>query len=178
MDKKGSFTWIFIILIVSLLIASFWDSIPVIKNSVHSVLDPSAGALLNWNLTWGMIIIVLIITTLMTLIQKYGTDQKALKEIKVEQKIIQEEMKQYKDHPEKMAELGKKQMEFIPIMMKHSMRPMIYTSIPIILFFRWFLDVFALLDNPKFFGFFTWFWFYLILSIIFSTILRKVFKVH
>ena len=178
MEKKGSFRWIFIILIISLAIAFFWDSVPLIKDSVHSALNPSAGALLNWNITWGMIILVFIITILMTIAQKYGTDQKALKEIKAEQKKIQEEMKQYKDHPEKVAELTKKQFEFMPLMMKHSLRPIIYTGIPIILFFRWFMDFFEAMPDFKFFGFFSWFWFYLILSIIFSMILRKVMKVH
>ena len=114
----------------------------------------------------------------MTIAQKYGTDQKALKEIKAEQKKIQEEMKQYKDHPEKVAELTKKQFEFMPLMMKHSMRPIIYTGIPIILFFRWFMDIFEAMPDFRFFGFFSWFWFYLVLSIIFSMILRKVMKVH
>lgn len=178
MDNKGSFHLIFIVLIISLLIAFFWDSVSIIKDSVHSVLDPSAGVLLNWNLTYGMLILVLLITIFMTLAQKYGTDQATLKRLKEEQKELQKEMKQYKDHPEKIAELSKKQLEFFPLMMKHSMRPMIYTGVPLILFFRWFMDFFATMPDYRFFGFFSWFWFYLIVSIIFSSILRKVMKVH
>ena len=178
MDKKGSFTPIIIVMIITLLIASFWNTFPFIKNSVHSILEPTAGALLKWNILWGMIIIVLIISIIMTIAQKYATDQKALKEIKQEQKKLQEEMKLYKEHPEKMAELSKKQIEFMPLMMKHSMRPIIFTGIPIVLFFRWFMDYFALIPDFRFFGFFTWFWFYLIASIIFSSILRKVMNVQ
>ena len=37
---------------------------------------------------------------------------------KKEQKILQEEMKKYRDHPEKMAELSKKQFAFFPKTMK------------------------------------------------------------
>ena len=100
-DKKGSFKPIFIVLLASMLIALFWNSVPLIKNSVHTVLDPSAGALLNWNLTWGMFIIVFILTAITTVIQKYATDQESLKELKKEQKLLQEEMKKYKDDPAK-----------------------------------------------------------------------------
>ena len=177
MNKEGSFKGIFIVMIISLLIAFLWNNSSFIKNTAHSVLDPSVGLLLNWNITWGMAIIVLIISVATTLIQKYATDQKTLREMKKEQKSLQEEMKKYREHPEKMMELQKKQMEFIPKMLKISMRPVIYTAIPLILFFRWFMDFFTTAGDPKFFGFLSWFWFYLILSLIFSSILRKLLKV-
>lgn len=175
--KEGSFRGIFIIMVITLAIAAFWDSIPAIKNTAHLVLNPTAGTLLNWNLTGGMIIIILVISLIMTLVQKYATDQKTLKELKAEQKILQEEMKKYKNHPEKIAELSKKQFAFVPKTMKLSMRPIMFTGIPLILFFRWFIDFFAVIGDFKFFGIFSWFWFYLIGSIIFSSILRKFMKV-
>ena len=90
---------------------------------------------------------------------------------------MQEEMKKYKDDPAKLLEFNKKQMEKIPETMKITMRPLMYTMIPFILFFRWFGDYFTALEGFKFFGFLSWFWFYLIFSIVFSTILRKVLKV-
>lgn len=181
-NKEGSFKPIVFVMIISMAIAIFWDKIPFIKNSVHSVLDPSAGALLNWNVTWGMVLIVLIISVFTTLVQKYATDQKALKELKKEQKILQEEMKKYKEHPEKMAELSKKQFAFLPKTFKLTSRAMMFTGVPFILFFRWFHDFFGVIEAAagepiKFLGFMTWFWFYLICTMVFSTILRKVFKV-
>ncbi len=175
--KQGSFKGIFIVMLVSLLIAFLWDSVTVIKNTAGLILNPTAGALLNFNLTWGMIILVFIIAVFMTLVQKYGTDQETLRELKKEQKILQEEMKNYREHPEKMMELQKKQLEFIPKTMKLSMRPIVYTAIPLILFFRWFMDFFSAAGDPRILGFFSWFWFYLLGSIIFSSILRKVLKV-
>jgi len=177
MDKRGSFKWIFIVISISFLIAIFWESFPAIKDSVHLVLNPTAGWLFDWNLTYGMIILIFIISLFMTLVQKYATDQETLRELKKEQKILQDEMKKYKEHPKKLMELQKKQFEFIPKTMKLSMRPVIYTGIPLVLFFRWFMDFFTLIGNPKFFGFLSWFWFYLIGSIIFSMILRKILKV-
>lgn len=168
----------FIVFFLTIVAALLWDRLPVIKQSVDFIANPSIGALLNWNILYGMIIIVALFSLITVLIQKYGTDQATLKEIKKEQKIIQEETKKYKDHPEKLLELQKKQLEFIPRTMEITMRPMIYTIIPLVLFFRWFTDYFSVIVPPyKFFGFMTWFWFYLIFTIIFSTIFRKVFNV-
>lgn len=175
--KEGSFAPLIIVMLASLVIAFFWNSSPLIKDNAHKIIDPILTPLLSWNLTIGMAILVFIITLITTIIQKYATDQKTLKEMKEEQKKLNEEMKEFKDHPEKLMELQKKQFEFMGPMMKLSMRPMIFTGIPFILLFRWFFDYFEILGNPKFFGFLTWFWFYLIGSLVFSSILRKVLKV-
>jgi uncharacterized membrane protein (DUF106 family) len=175
--KEGSFWPIILITILSLAMAVYWDKVPFMKDTVHAALDPSAGALLSWNLTIGMLLVTFIITLITTLIQKYATDQKALKELRAEKKILQEEMKKFKDNPEKISELSKKQMEFIPRTFKLTSRTVLFTGIPFLLFFRWFYDFFALIGQPKFFGFLPWFWFYLISTLIFSSILRKYMKV-
>lgn len=173
-----SLTLFFVIMLVSLSIASLWDVVPAIKNTVHLILDPSAGKMIEWNITYGFIILVFIITLITTIIQKYGSDQKAIKQLRDEQKAMNEEMKKYQNDPKKMMEFQKKQFAAMPEMMQLSMKPMIFTAIPFILFFRWFMDIFTALGNPKFFSIFSWFWFYLITSIIFSIILRKIFKVN
>jgi uncharacterized membrane protein (DUF106 family) len=187
--KKGSLGPIFLIMAASILIAELWNQIPIIKNSVDSALNPSLGVLLKWNLglgtpaNWnfdlslGATIIIFFITFITTLIQKYATDQKALKELREEQKKIQEEMKQNRDNPQKMSELSKKQMEFIPKTFRLTSRSILYTGIPLILFYRWFNDIFTSLNNPLIFGIFSWFLFYIIAAMVFSTILRKVLKV-
>jgi len=176
-EKKGSFKLIMIVMVLSLLIAAFWNQIFWLKDAIHAILDPTTGFLLDWNLTIGMLIVVFIITVITTLIQKYATDQKTLKEMKKEQKILQAEMKKYKDHPEKIMALQKKQLEFFPKTMKLSMRSFAYTGIPLILFFRWFSDYFTTAGNPVLLGFMSWFWFYLVVTLIISSILRKVMDV-
>jgi uncharacterized membrane protein (DUF106 family) len=175
--KEGSFAPMIIMFIVSLAVAVFWDKIEFIKNAVHNILDPSAGWLLNWDLNWGMLILVFLITLITTLVQKYATDQNALREIRKEQKLMQEEMQKYKEHPEKMLEFQKKQMDFMKRTFKLNSRSIMYTGIPFILFFRWFNDIFTAMGSPKFFGLLSWFWFYLITVMIFSSILRKYLKV-
>lgn len=167
---------LFVALGIAIVVGALWNQVPAIKQTIHAIGDPTLGALLDYNKMAGMLIIVALFSLLTVLIQKYGTDQETLKEIKKEQKILQEEMKKYRDQPDKLMELNKKQLEFIPKTMEITARPMIYTVIPFVLFFRWFTDYFV--ANPyKFFGFFTWFWFYLLTTIIFSSIFRKVLKV-
>lgn len=171
--KEGSFTPLIIFLVISMIIAGLWDKIPFIKNSIHYILDPTAGFLLSWNLNWGMLIVVFIITLITTLVQKYATDQETLREMKKEQKEIQKQMKEFQNHPEKLMELQKKQFAMMPKQMKLSMRPIIYTGIPFILFFRWFNDYFIAAGTPKFWLGMGWFLFYFIFTMIFSSILRS-----
>lgn len=167
---------LFLVFILSAVVALLWNQVPAIKQTVHFVLDPTVGKLLDWNKTYGMLIVILAFSLIISLVQKYGTDQATLRELKKEQKILQEEAKKYKDNPEKLMEFNKKQLEFIPKTMEITMRPIIYTIIPFVLFFRWFHDYFSAVEF-KFFGLLSWFWFYLIFSIIFSSILKKVLKI-
>lgn len=171
---KGMKTLFFSFILI-FFVALLWDKVPIIKQTAHNIFNPTLGVLLKWNILYGMIIIVAIFSLITVLIQKYFTDQVMLREIKKEQKLLNEEMKKYKNHPEKMLEFQKKQLEFIPRTMELTMRPVLYTAIPFILFFRWFGDFFA--TDPyktyRFFGFMTWFWFYLVFTIIFSSIFRK-----
>jgi len=173
--KEGSFRAIFIVMLVSLTIAAFWNSFPVIKNSVSGILNPTAGSLLSWNLLGGMTFLVLLLSIFMTLVQKYTTDQKTMREMKEEQKRLQQEMKKFAPGSKEHSDLGMQSMKMMGPMLKLGMRPIIYTAIPIILLFRWFADYFAIVDFK--FWIFNWFWFYLLGSIIFSSILRKILKV-
>jgi len=182
LNKEGSFKPIVVVMIISLLVAALWDKIEILKTSVHYALDPTLGWLLSWNVTWGMLLIVFVIALASTLVQKYATDQKTIKELKAEQKELQKEMKKFKEHPEKVMDLQKKQFDIMPKMMKLSMRPIMFTGVPFILLFRWFRDVFTsgtgytIIADPSFFGFLNWFWFYLLFTLIFSSILRKILK--
>lgn len=177
--KQGSFKPVVFVMLASMVIAFFWDKILIIKNTAHTILNPTAGFLLNMNLTYGMLFIIFAISLIMTLLQKYATDQETIRELKAEQKQLQKDMKEFKEHPEKLIEMQKNAFPLTIELMKHSMRPMMFTGVPLILFFRWFMDYFSApaLEGFKFLGFLGWFWFYFICSMIFSMILRKVLKV-
>lgn len=158
-------------LLVSFVIVGMWDSVPAIKNTVNGILDPSFGKLISWNLILGFAIVVGVLAFLLTLVQKYTTDQKSLKELKKEQKILQEEMKKYKDHPEKLLELQKKQFEFLPRTMDLTATSILYTIVPMILLFKWF----GAILQPVWGGW--WILWYLVAFMIFSSIFRKWFDV-
>ncbi len=168
---------LFIVTLISFGIAIFWNSVPLIKDTIHLILDPSVGKLLDYNINIGMIIITGIIMLIITLVQKFTVDNDTLRQLKSDQKKLQKDMKEFKNHPEKFMELQKESMKKAGEMFTLSMRSFSYTAIPIILFFRWFSDYFASFNPPlKIFGFFSWFWAYFLFSIVFSLIFRKMFK--
>ena len=98
----------FLVMLASILIAGLWSYIPIIKKITHTILDPSVGFLLNWNIYFGMFFVVFVISLGMTLAQKYLTDQETLRKMKEEQKLAKEEMKKYKNEPEKLLPTQKK----------------------------------------------------------------------
>jgi len=169
-----------IIFAIAMLIAFLWERRPIIKNTAHFLLDPTFGFLINWNMLWGLIIIVLFINIIITVVHKYTTDQDKLKELRTKSKEIQNQIKeaQKNQDQEKVSELSKQSFSQMGEQMKQSFGSMGYTAIPIILFFRWFGDFFTALDNPDIFLGFGWLGTYLIFSIIFSIVIRKVLKVQ
>ncbi|MEK6945741.1 MAG: EMC3/TMCO1 family protein [Nanoarchaeota archaeon] len=177
MNKEGSFKPVVIVLIISMLIAFFWNSLNFLRNGVHAVLNPTLGALINWNVNIGMTIVVLLITVITTVVQKYTTDQETLKDLKKQQKEMNEKAKQHRSDPQKMLEIQKEMAPLSIKMMKLSMRAFVFTAIPLLLFIRWFMDFFNTIGNPKIFGFFSWLWFYILGSLIISAILRKIMKI-
>ncbi|MEK6917438.1 MAG: EMC3/TMCO1 family protein [Nanoarchaeota archaeon] len=177
MNKEGSFKPVVIVLVISMLIAFFWNSLTFLKDGVHAVLNPTLGALINWNVNIGMSIVVLLITVVTTVVQKYTTDQEALKDLKKQQKEMNEKAKQHRSDPQKMLEIQKEMAPLSIKMMKLSMRAFVFTAIPLLLFIRWFVDFFTSIGNPKIFGFFSWLWFYILFSLIVSAILRKIMKI-
>ncbi|MGA2130341.1 MAG: EMC3/TMCO1 family protein [Candidatus Pacearchaeota archaeon] len=174
--KEGSFRGVFIAVLISILIASFYNSVPLIKNSVEAVLNPTAGALLIWNLTLGMTVIILILSLFTTIVQKYTTDQETMRQMRKDQKEMQEQLKKLEVGSKEHTELSMKSMKIMGPMFKLSLRPIIYTAIPLILLFRWFADYFTIV-HFSFLGFLNWFWFYFIGTIVFTSILRKMMNV-
>jgi uncharacterized membrane protein (DUF106 family) len=181
-NNEGSFRIIAIFFFITMLIALNWDKWTWLRNGIHSAFDPTLGALLNWNLTIGMIIIILILSIIVVVLQKYTTNQEELRKIKKLQKELQAKQKEHKNDPKKSMEIQKEMMSLMPKQMKLGMRTVVYTGIPFVLLFRWFYDFFALLVETtgapvRFFGFLNWFWFYFIFTMIFTSILKKKFDV-
>ncbi|MDA3836064.1 MAG: EMC3/TMCO1 family protein [Nanoarchaeota archaeon] len=176
-NKEGNFRLVAVFMVVTMIIAYNWDKWTWLSGGVDAVFSPTLGALLDWHMEIGMLIILFILSIIMTFVQKYTTDQAELKKIKALQKDLQAKSKEHKDNPKKAMEIQKEMMGLMPKQMKLGMRTIVYTGIPFILFFRWFQDFFTAMGSPKFFGFLGWFWFYMIFFMIFSTIIKKRFDV-
>ncbi len=134
----------------------------------------------NFSARWGVIAISFIITLFITLVYKFFTDQRLLKATKDEMKVLQQEIKKFKEDPAKMLQLNQEVMRKNAVVMKNSLKPLIITMIPVLLIFSWLRVTFK--DNGdllSIFGLkFGWLGTYVISSIIFSIILRKILKVH
>ena len=106
---------------------SFFDSILTVAFSPILKLDPLLG----------IAIISFIIALFMAIIQKFTTNQNAMKALKEEMAAHNKEMKNHKDNPKKVMEIQKQVMQKNMEFMKHSFKPMIFTFIPIIIIFGW-----------------------------------------
>jgi uncharacterized membrane protein (DUF106 family) len=116
-----------------------------------------------------MIILSGLVTLISTLVTKWMTNQEHLKSLKDRQKQIQIDMKKCKPGEKLFDELQSEMLQISMIMMKSSFKPVLITFIPFILLFNWIKNIYTPL-LPR------WIWYYLISSIVFSIIYRKVFK--
>jgi uncharacterized membrane protein (DUF106 family) len=118
-----------------------------------------------------LIILSFIVTLFVTIVTHFVTDKELMRTIKAKQKALREEMKKFRDNPEKMMELNKQMMADMPHQMKQSLKVSLVTLIPLLLLFNWLRKVYIITDISN-----SWIWWYIISSLIFSIILRKVFK--
>ncbi|MFP4567983.1 MAG: EMC3/TMCO1 family protein [Candidatus Woesearchaeota archaeon] len=86
---------------------------------------------------WIIFILSFLATLLTTVIYKFATDQKRLKEIKSSLKDLRKKQKDVKGDSKKLMALQKEMMELNMEMMKQSFKSMLYTFIPLILLFSW-----------------------------------------
>lgn len=99
--------------------------------------DWAFGPLLKFHPLVLVIVVTVVMLILITLIQKFTSNQKEMKTLKEQQKAFQKEMKENKGNQEKLMEIQKRAMEVNMKYFRHSMKPMIFTFLPIILIFGW-----------------------------------------
>ncbi|MFH1771045.1 MAG: EMC3/TMCO1 family protein [archaeon] len=104
---------------------------------LEKVLDPIFNPLLGLGYFWFILIVAFILTLIITLIYKFTTDQTLMKKLKAEMKTLQKEMKSVANNPQKAMAHQKKLMSKNMDYMKHSLKPTLYTFIPIIIIFGW-----------------------------------------
>ncbi|MCB9362435.1 DUF106 domain-containing protein [Candidatus Woesearchaeota archaeon] len=121
-------------------------------DAINAILDPIFSPLLALGNFYAILILAFLISLMITVIYKMATDQQQMKYYKDKIKKHQEEMKAAKDDPDKVMKIQKKAMAINMEYMKLSMKPTLYTFIPIILIFGWMSSTFAftplLADEP------------------------------
>ena len=113
-------------------------------------------------------------TLLITLSYKFLTNQEVMKSLKQEIKDFQQQMKEHKDDSQKVMEIQKLSLEKNMKYMMHSFKPTLFTFVPLIIIFTWLRATYSTITLP----FLSWFWVYIIVSIVFSMVLRKALKIH
>ena len=129
--------------------------------------------LIQQNPKVSIILIGTAISFFISLVNYFFLDKEKLRDIKARQKELQKEMKQHqKDgNHEKVMALNKELMPMMGQMMKHSMKPMLITIIPIIILFSFIKNVYVDTAIAS-----SWFWYYLVAAIASSMIFRKILK--
>lgn len=120
-----------------------------------------------------IVLVGLVITFFISLINYFFMDKDRVREIKKKQKEIQAQIKEHQKagNHEKMMDLNKQLFAHSGEMMKHSIKPMLITIVPIIVLFGFIRNVYATTEIAK-----TWFWYYFVSSIVGSLVFRKVFN--
>jgi uncharacterized membrane protein (DUF106 family) len=118
-----------------------------------------------------IIVIGVLVSLFISIVQYFVMDKDKMKDLKAKQKTLNEQMKQHKDNPQKMMELQKELLGHSMESMKHSFKPMIITTIPILIVFGFIKSSFAVTEIAK-----SWFWWYFGSSIVASLLFRKWFN--
>jgi len=120
-----------------------------------------------------LIVISALITLFMTFATWLVTDKEKMRALKERQKELQRQAKEHQKNGNHaaMLEVNKQMMAEMPEMMKHNLKPMIITFIPAIIIFSFLNGAYRATSLGGW-----WILYYIIFSMIFSLILRKLFK--
>ncbi|MEK6819801.1 MAG: EMC3/TMCO1 family protein [Nanoarchaeota archaeon] len=119
-----------------------------------------------------VVLVSILVTLIMTLIAKYFTNQDRMRELKTVQKTCQIKLKENKNDAKKMAEIQKQMLECNMEMMKHSMKPLLFAFIPLILLIGWLKGVYVETEIAK-----SWLWWYIGSGVLSSLIFRRLLNV-
>ncbi|MFP4189683.1 MAG: EMC3/TMCO1 family protein [Candidatus Woesearchaeota archaeon] len=100
-------------------------------------MDPFSEFIFNLHPLISIAIIAFSVTLFTSLVYRFVTDQKVMKTLKGELKDLQKMMKEHRDKPEKLMRIQKEAMEKNMQYMRHSMKPTLFTMLPLILMFGW-----------------------------------------
>ena len=112
-----------------------------------------------------------LISLFISLVNYFVLDKDRVRELRDKQKALNGQMKTHKDNPQKLQDLQKEMMSHMGESMKHSFKPMLITTIPLLVVLPFIRNLFI---ETSLAG--SWFWWYFASAIVFSMIFRKLFK--
>jgi len=118
---------------------------------------------------YSIVVLSGLVTLISSLVTKWLTNQEHLKNMKERQKQVQKDLKTCKPGDKLFEELQAELIQISMTMMKSSFKPLLVTFVPFILLLNWIRNVYT----PILPG---WLWYYIISSIAFSLIYRKLLK--
>lgn len=118
-----------------------------------------------------ILIVSAIITLISTLVTGWLTDQEHLKSLKAKQKELNKKLKTCKPGEKLFQEIQSEILQISGTMMKAQFKPMMVTIVPFLILFAWLKQIY----DPVFDGS-GWVVWYIIGSILFSSVYRKLFK--
>jgi uncharacterized membrane protein (DUF106 family) len=101
------------------------------------LLDSIFGWALDMPLWAGILSLAAIVTALMNLVYALVTDQNEMRKLKAKMKDLQQEMKANRDNQKKAMQIQKKLLKANGQYSKKSLKPTLYTLIPIFIVFGW-----------------------------------------
>jgi uncharacterized membrane protein (DUF106 family) len=102
-----------------------------------AILDPVLGWSLAFPALLGIFLLSLIVTLISNLIYKFTTNQAEMKSLKDQIEQYRKKIKDAKDDPKKMMKLNNEAMSVNMKYLSKSMKPMLFTFLPIILIIGW-----------------------------------------
>jgi len=105
-------------------------------NFLDTIFNPWLGLAFHLPPFWAILVISAFITILVTVVYKYTTNQREMKQIKDDLKKYQKEMRETKD-TKKLMVIQKKALDLNMKYMGSSFKSTLYTFIPIIIIFAW-----------------------------------------
>ncbi len=165
---------------------------------MYTPLDSVFGALFHFtasekvNMLVGVLLMSVLISAIIIIITAKVTDQKAMKKQREKMTKLQDRLKaaQKKNDTKQASKISKEMMSMQSTMMTNTMKPMLYTFIPIIIIFGWLRQYLYLQDFIELNGYLVtlpfalphwgsqlgWLGWYILCSFPASSILRKVLK--
>ena len=166
--------------------------------TMYTPLDPVFGILFNltadtnFNMLLGVSFMSILVSIIIMLVTAKVTDQKEMKRTREKMKKLQEKLKvaQKKKDTKQANKLSKDMMTMQTAMMSNSMKPMLYTFVPIIIIFGWLRQYAVLQDFVEVQGYLVtlpfalphwgsqlgWLGWYIMCSFPASSIIRKILK--